>query len=133
MVVVIVVIFVMMEHNGQNQETQYRDFDNVFTNYKTNGDSTNNQVSFEELCRLHLQEFMKDAANYTVETGLTKRVGDWQSKLATILEEEDSRPEFNITVCSNKIIGTLDQRIKKNNKSLDGKMVRIQCLHFISL
>ncbi len=121
------------EHNGQNQETQYRDFDNVFTNYKTNGDSTNNQVSFEELCRLHLQEFMKDAANYTVETGLTKRVGDWQSKLATILEEEDSRPEFNITVYSNKIIGTLDQRIKKNNKSLDGKMVRIQCLHFISL
>lgn len=116
-----------------NQETQYRDFDNVFTNYKANGDSTNNQVSFEELCRLHLQEFAKDAANYAVETGLTKRVGDWQSKLAMILEEEDSRLEFNITEYSNKILGTLDQRIKKNNKLLDGKMVRIKCLHCISL
>jgi condensin-2 complex subunit H2 len=67
-------------------------------------------VAFEELCRAHIRAFAKGAENYRAETNLTKRVGDWQSKLAPILEEEAARPEFDIHVYGEHVINT----IKKN-------------------
>lgn len=68
------------------------------------------------MCRAHIQAFAKGAEKYRAETNLTKRVGDWQSKLAPILEDEAERPEFDIHVYGEHVI----ESIQKNADQLAG-------------
>ena len=109
-------------HLGEN--ATLRDFDKVFSNYDDNG-SGNEQGTFEELCRAHLKEFAKGAAKYAVETELTKRVGSWQSKLAVILEEEESRHEFNIGTYSHRTIQAIRKGTEREKTHSSNKTVRI--------
>ena len=69
--------------------------------------SNSDGVTFEELCRAHIRAFAKGAEKYRTETNLTKRVGDWQSKLFPILEEEEARPEFDIHVYGEHVIKSI--------------------------
>ena len=75
--------------------------------------SNSDGITFEELCRAHIRAFAKGAEKYRAETNLTKRVGDWQSKLSPILEEEAARPEFDIHVYGEHVI----ESIKNSNES----------------
>ena len=97
------------------------EFDNAFSNHEN--ESKYESTTFEELCRAHLKEFAKGAAKFAVETDLTKRVSSWQEKLAVILEEEDSRNEFNIGTYSNKIIAGVQKQTEKD-KNPNSKKVR---------
>ncbi len=67
------------------------------------------------MCRAHIQAFAKGAEKYRAETNLTKRVGDWQSKLTPILEDEAQRPEFDIHVYGEHVI----ESIQKNPDKYD--------------
>ena len=111
-------------NNGVDQ--RFDNFDEVFSSHDANGDVESKQSTFEELCRAHLRDFAKDAENYAIETGLTKRVSDWQSRLSVILEEEDARPEFNISAYSDRIIAKVDREMKssRKKKSLGKQKVR---------
>jgi condensin-2 complex subunit H2 len=112
------------DHNDNNLE-RGSDFDEVFANDGSNDKdgSNNNHATFEELCRAHLKEFAKDAENYAVETQLTKRVGDWQSKLANVLAEEEERPEFNIKTYGNNVLSTMKRRTEHKKGKVDKKTV----------
>jgi condensin-2 complex subunit H2 len=56
-------------------------------------------------------------------------VGDWQNKLAPILEEEDQRPEFDIHRYSDHVVQLLKSQVagkgkgSNSNKSLDFQSV----------
>jgi len=67
-------------------------------------DDKHNYLSFDELCRAHLKEFKEGARRFAVETQLSKRVSLWQDRLASILDEEEKRPEFNIQSYGKKIL-----------------------------
>lgn len=66
-------------------------------------------ATFEELCRAHIQTFTRGAEKYHAETNLTKRVGDWQSKLSPILEDEAQRPDFDIHAYGEHVIESIQK------------------------
>lgn len=73
--------------------------------------------TFEELCRAHLRAFVRGAEKYAAETQLSRRVGDWQGRLAPILEEEEQRPEFDIHVYGDRIMQTVQDEIERKKAS----------------
>ena len=81
--------------------------------YRIVGTSEADGATFEELCRAHIQAFAKGAEKYRAETNLTKRVGDWQSKLSPILEDEAQRPEFDIHVYGDHVIESIQKNAEK--------------------
>lgn len=54
---------------------------------------------------------------------MTKRVGEWQSKLAPILEEEERRPEFNIHDYGDRVIDIMSREVEKKKDSSKSKNV----------
>jgi len=110
--------------------TTLEHFDRVFSsnnmyggadNVVHNSDSDNKHATFEELCRLHLKEFSKGAEKYAVETQLSKRVSEWQSKLSNVLAEEEDRPEFDINAYIQRIIGVSQKCLIKGRVGGDKK------------
>lgn len=66
-------------------------------------------LTYEEVCRQHIETFMKGAEQYVRETDLTKQVNEWQTKLTPLLKEQDERPPFDIQHYGREIIGHLKQ------------------------
>jgi condensin-2 complex subunit H2 len=99
-------------------------FDGVFVNEKTFGDRT-----FEELCRAHLKEFAKGAEKFAVESQLSKRVSNWQSKIENVLCVEERRPEFNIHTYGTQIITNARLCIDQQRSVVkQSTMVCISCI-----
>ena len=71
--------------------------------------------TFEELCRAHLRAFARGAEKYAAETQLSRRVGDWQSRLSPLLEEEEKRPEFDIHLYGDRIMQTVMEGARGRN------------------
>ena len=83
-------------------------------------DGNNYGKSFEELCREHIQAFAKGAEQYALNTKLTDRVQQWQSKLAPILEEEEARASFDIHLYSSHVIEAAQSSVQEaKRKSLE--------------
>jgi len=81
--------------------------------------------TFEELCRAHVEAFARGAERYASETHLTKRVGDWQSRLLPILEEEEERPDFDIHRYGERILGQVKDEVRRKRSLSVGKMTGI--------
>lgn len=91
------------------------------SNFVTLADTSNPEgVAFEALCRAHIRAFAEGAEKYAAETNLTKRVGEWQSKLAPILEEEEHRSAFDIHEYGQRVIDVVQLEIDK--KKCDSKV-----------
>lgn len=75
--------------------------------------------TFEELCRAHIQAFSRGAEQYAVETNLSQRVGQWQQRLAPILEEEEDRPVFDMHEYGKTIISTMERKVSKGTRVVD--------------
>lgn len=89
-------------------------------------DSSNpGAADFEALCRAHIAAFAKGAERYKAETNLTKRVGDWQAKLAPKLEDEAQRPEFDIHVYGKEVITSLLQHSSNKGKHNNNKATTV--------
>lgn len=73
-------------------------------------------LTFEELCRSHLQKFAKGSQRYASQTNLTRRVDAWQERLAPILQDEETRPEFDMTIYGRKVISSLENEIAQRRK-----------------
>ena len=79
--------------------------------------------TFEELCRAHLRAFARGAEKYAAETQLSRRVGDWQSRLSPLLEEEEKRPEFDIHLYGDRIMQTVMEGMEqKKTQNSDRKL-----------
>lgn len=93
--------------------------------YHCTDDSNADAQTFEELCRAHISAFAKGAERYASETQLSRRVGEWQSKLLPIIEEEERRGEFDIHIYGSTVISTIENEIqRKNPKDSHEKMIR---------
>jgi len=125
------------EHNDDFDQADNEDFATASYNkpihtqdvndYQTEKDADLfllDQQTFQDLCRAHISKFAKGAEKYAAHTKLSKRVDDWQSRLAPILEEEEERPEFNIQQYGNRILTALQQdkaSQKENLRAPKGK------------
>mmetsp|Transcript_25370 Transcript_25370/g.58994 ORF Transcript_25370/g.58994 Transcript_25370/m.58994 type:complete len:144 (-) Transcript_25370:1142-1573(-) len=67
-------------------------------------------AAFEALCRAHLMAFVRGAEKYKAETNLSKRVGNWQGRLAPLLKEEEQRPIFDMKVYSERVLESMRQK-----------------------
>lgn len=96
-----------------------------------NDDNSNpDATAFERLCRAHIRAFAKGAERYKAETKLTKRVGDWQGKLAPILEEEQQRPEFDINRYSEKVIDRMTVTLSDRKRKITPDPKKVRRLQF---
>jgi hypothetical protein len=62
------------------------------------------EISYEDLCRAHVESLISAAAAAEVQTELASRVSTWRMKMAPVLEEEDARPEFDIHYYGERIL-----------------------------
>lgn len=76
--------------------------------------------TFESLCRAHINAFAKGAEKYAVETQLSARVTDWQTRLRPILDEESIRPHFDIHEYGSKIINRAKVEIQRKSHERKG-------------
>eukprot|EP00529_Nitzschia_sp_RCC80_P014674 CAMPEP_0113481588 /NCGR_PEP_ID=MMETSP0014_2-20120614/22486_1 /TAXON_ID=2857 /ORGANISM="Nitzschia sp." /LENGTH=751 /DNA_ID=CAMNT_0000375089 /DNA_START=22 /DNA_END=2277 /DNA_ORIENTATION=- /assembly_acc=CAM_ASM_000159 len=82
---------------------------------------SNSGKTFEELCQAHIQAFAKGAEKFALNTKLSERVSQWQSRLAPILEEEEQRSAFDIHEYSRVFIEkALDESEPGNKRKSDG-------------
>ena len=62
------------------------------------------EVSYEALCRQHIDRIIAAAAAEEVRSELAQRVSIWQGKIEPVLKEADTRPAFDIRVYKKDII-----------------------------
>jgi len=87
-------------------------------------------ITYEEMCRAHVEAYIQAAAAAEVQTDLAARVSGWQRRIAPLLEEEESRPEFDIHIYGEHIIEGLaalsvspstSNETYKSKKNCEGK------------
>lgn len=64
------------------------------------------------------KQFLAGAEAYAIETQLSKRVNEWQSKIEPLLENENNHPEFNIQNYGELICEKL-KNINKKEKEIE--------------
>lgn len=67
-------------------------------------DDNGAEVTYEEHCRRRLEEYFRSAQQYVHETELSARIDEWGSKLAPLLQDQESRPVFDIHVYGTRLI-----------------------------
>ena len=78
--------------------------------------------TFEELCKEHLDEYLRGADEYLQSSELTQRVREWQDKLEPILEEEDGHPSFDILEYGDRMLGSLEQHKVEEEEGRPGQI-----------
>mmetsp|Transcript_35085 Transcript_35085/g.52365 ORF Transcript_35085/g.52365 Transcript_35085/m.52365 type:complete len:832 (-) Transcript_35085:253-2748(-) len=102
---------------GPQSNTCMTSLDDAFSRRVSAGehmgfDAAFDSNTFEALCRAHIKAFSRGAERYAAETNLSRRVGDWQRRLAPILEEEEQRAEFDIHSYGHRILERIETEIK---------------------
>ena len=69
-------------------------------------DAEDPEVSYEALCRQHIDRIIAAAAAEEVRSELAQRVSVWQNKIDPVLRDADSRPPFDIRVYKTGILHT---------------------------
>lgn len=70
------------------------------------------EQSYEQLCKAHVEAYLKSAESYLTSSNLSRRVLEWQEKLLPILEEEEQHGPYDIKHYGRDILHTID--VKKN-------------------
>eukprot|EP00808_Paulinella_micropora_P000067 g11288.t1 len=66
-------------------------------------------ATYDELCRRHVEAYMKSSEAFLTETALMKRVSQWEEKLLPILKAEDERVVFDINTYGNSVLARLSE------------------------
>ena len=53
-------------------------------------------ISYEDLCRQHMEKFMTGVEKFTRETKLVRRVNEWETRIVPMLEDQDRHEQFDI-------------------------------------
>jgi hypothetical protein len=64
-------------------------------------------MTYEELCRAHIESIIAAAAAQEVQTELSQRVSTWRQRIDPVLREEETRSAFDIHVYGEKILTQL--------------------------
>jgi condensin-2 complex subunit H2 len=89
-------------------------------------------MTFEELCRAHIQAFARGAEKYAAETKLSARVEQWQVKLLPILDEEGQRPGFDIHDYGASVVRAMEKSIR-HQKIRQNKPPRSNVIEFCDI
>ena len=69
------------------------------------------ELTYEELCQAHINEFLAAAAAAEVQSELTTRVQMWKSKMDPSIAEQDAREQFDIHVYGDRVISRLADNV----------------------
>ena len=84
-------------------------------------DDYQTMTTYEELCRQHIDKYLSRAQEeFHNDTELTKRVTQWRDRVAPMLSEQESRPEFDLFKSKDVILGSLRKYVKKNKENRKG-------------
>ncbi|RQM12393.1 hypothetical protein B5M09_002836 [Aphanomyces astaci] len=61
-------------------------------------------MSYEALCKQHIEQFMRGTEQYMKETAMSKLVADWQHKLTPVLDDQVAFLFMLCSLCFNKIL-----------------------------
>lgn len=59
--------------------------------------------AYEDMCRKYVERYLKGVESFVLESGLEKRVADWQTKLEPKLAEEEQRTPFDIHAYGDRV------------------------------
>lgn len=65
-------------------------------------------LSYEELCRRHVEACLEASSSYHEDMELHRRVSEWQSKVEPYLREESRRVPFDIFTYADRLLGSFD-------------------------
>ncbi|XP_044199062.1 condensin-2 complex subunit H2 isoform X2 [Thunnus albacares] len=65
------------------------------------------ELSYEDLVKLRVEQLVVNSRGYTQETALSRRVKDWEDKIRPELAEQEERPVFDIHDYGDRIISSL--------------------------
>jgi hypothetical protein len=87
---------------GEEQSLEIRTLDDAFQRAPR---------SYADMCREHIESFMRGVNQYTNESQLSQRVGEWQTRLAPVLEEQAQRRTFDIREYGHEIMGEVGEQM----------------------
>ena len=64
-------------------------------------------VSYEDLCRQHMEQFLRGVEQFTRETKLAKRVNEWEMQMMPMLEEQERSEQFDMQREKKELVGEL--------------------------
>ncbi|GAB4851313.1 hypothetical protein Ancab_030608 [Ancistrocladus abbreviatus] len=97
-----------MDKQGAFHSEKHDDFPNHFCLSEPNeNEDPNSQASLEDLCPAHLDSLLASIAESEKQTELAARLSTWKQRIEHNLEEEDSRPLFDIHEYSKRVLDKL--------------------------
>ncbi|KAA8548961.1 hypothetical protein F0562_000645 [Nyssa sinensis] len=108
--------------------------DDVHFDYKEayGHEDPNSHASLEDLCRSHLDALLASIAETEKQTELAARVSTWKQRIEQNLEEQDSRPPFDIHEYSDRIMDKLSLEADSGNAMSFADVVRGQEKHDVA-
>lgn len=99
-------------------------FNCPFTNkeFAANDDCT--AMSYEELCRAHMESLVAAAAAQETQTELAVRVSNWRSRIDPVLTQEESRASFDIQMYGERILSHLTSHSNCMDKAASRSQVQ---------
>ncbi|GAV64158.1 DUF1032 domain-containing protein [Cephalotus follicularis] len=113
--------------NHEKHDGDDASFDNAFGH----GDSYS-QANLEDLCRSHLDALLASIAENEKQTELATRVSSWKQKIEQNLEEQDSRPQFDIRDYGERILGKLSVEADNGTAMSFAEVVKGQEKHEVA-
>ncbi|KAF9622188.1 hypothetical protein IFM89_030046 [Coptis chinensis] len=86
-------------------------------------------ASLEDLCRSHLDSLLASIAETEKQTELATRVSTWKQRIESTLEEQDSRPPFDIHEYGTRVLDKLSLEEESGNGMSFANVVRGQQKH----
>ncbi|KAL8167180.1 hypothetical protein V2J09_008679 [Rumex salicifolius] len=96
--------FGMDEDDDFNQEKHDDFVDTHNDNAPDNSEDISSQATLEDLCRAHLDSLLASIAETEQQTELVARVTSWKQRIEHNLEEQDSRPPFDIHIYGERVL-----------------------------
>jgi hypothetical protein len=112
------------DDRGYNYEDNMLDYGPARDTFGPDAATTDaTELTYEEHCKLRLEEYFRSAQLWVQETELSSRIEEWSNRLAPRLLEQEARPPFDIhdygTRLINKVqeVGTEEDRIAAVSES----------------
>jgi len=65
---------------------------------------TANRLTYEDLVRQHIDNYVAEAQRYAVQTDLSRRLQDWEERIKPLLVTESERAEYDIHAYGESVI-----------------------------
>ncbi|PRP78162.1 condensin-2 complex subunit H2-like [Planoprotostelium fungivorum] len=76
------------------------------------------EASYEEMVRQHVEKYLSSVEGFIRETTLTQRIGDWRKKIFPVLEEQESRPSYDIKIYGRTLLDRCNKEKATKTKSV---------------